>query len=67
LLAAAVNPLCAILAGGNVILYACFYTTLKRMHWLNTWFGAIVGAIPPLIGWAAATGGMKVVLMWRKL
>jgi len=26
------------------------------VHWLNTWVGAVVGAVPPLIGWAAASG-----------
>lgn len=25
---------------------------------LNTWVGAVVGAVPPLMGWAAATGGL---------
>jgi protoheme IX farnesyltransferase len=30
---------------------------MKRWHWLNTWVGAVVGALPPLVGWTAATGG----------
>ena len=37
-------------------LYVVVYTPLKRLTWLNTSFGAIPGAIPPLCGWAAATG-----------
>ena len=30
---------------------------MKRKHWLNTQVGAIVGAIPPLMGYTAASGG----------
>jgi len=37
-------------------LYVLVYTPMKRVTWLNTTFGAIPGAIPPLCGWAAATG-----------
>eukprot|EP01126_Amoeba_proteus_P039620 TRINITY_DN4192_c0_g1_i4.p1 TRINITY_DN4192_c0_g1~~TRINITY_DN4192_c0_g1_i4.p1 ORF type:complete len:249 (+),score=57.39 TRINITY_DN4192_c0_g1_i4:423-1169(+) len=55
-----VNALATILAFGNIILYALVYTPMKRYHWSNTWVGAIVGAIPPLIGWAANTGGTSV-------
>jgi protoheme IX farnesyltransferase len=31
---------------------------MKRVSILNTWVGSIVGAIPPLIGWAAASGSL---------
>jgi heme o synthase len=37
-------------------LYVLIYTPLKRITWLNTSLGAIPGAIPPMAGWAAATG-----------
>jgi protoheme IX farnesyltransferase len=37
-------------------LYVLVYTPMKRLTWLNTTFGAIPGAIPPLCGWAGATG-----------
>src|SRR5262249_48473129 len=37
-------------------LYVLVYTPLKRVSWWNTTFGAIPGAIPPMAGWAAATG-----------
>jgi protoheme IX farnesyltransferase len=47
------NPISAFLASSNIILYAFVYTPLKRFSILNTWIGAIVGAIPPLIGWFA--------------
>merc|ERR1711939_227681 len=49
-----VNPTTAILGATNIGLYAFAYTPLKRIHAVNTWVGAIVGAIPPLMGWCAA-------------
>lgn len=50
-----VNPTCAALGLANIALYAGLYTPLKRVSITNTWVGAVVGAIPPLIGWAAAS------------
>ncbi|KAK5126740.1 hypothetical protein LTR85_009674 [Meristemomyces frigidus] len=49
-----VNPTTAILGATNIALYAFAYTPLKRIHPVNTWVGALVGAIPPLMGWCAA-------------
>ena len=54
LLAFGVNPLAAGLAGLTIVLYGGVYTPLKRVSIVNTWIGALVGAIPPLIGWTAA-------------
>ncbi|KAI1137327.1 mitochondria protoheme IX farnesyltransferase [Hypoxylon sp. FL0543] len=51
-----VNPTVAFLGAANIALYAGIYTPMKRVSWLNTWVGAIVGGIPPLMGWAAAAG-----------
>ena len=51
-----VNPTVAFLGGFNIFLYAGVYTPMKRLSVLNTWVGALVGAIPPLMGWAAAAG-----------
>ncbi|MCJ1342149.1 Protoheme IX farnesyltransferase, mitochondrial [Peltigera leucophlebia] len=51
-----VNPTVAFLGGLNLFLYAGVYTPMKRISVLNTWVGAIVGGIPPLMGWAAAAG-----------
>ena len=51
-----VNPTVAFLGGLNIILYAGVYTPMKRISVLNTWAGAVVGGIPPLMGWAAAAG-----------
>ncbi|MDE0445853.1 MAG: heme o synthase [Spirochaetaceae bacterium] len=41
------------------LLYLLVYTPMKRRSWLNTPLGAIPGALPPLIGWSAATGGVQ--------
>ncbi|PIA32682.1 hypothetical protein AQUCO_04400107v1 [Aquilegia coerulea] len=56
LLAYKANILTAGLAASNLALYAFVYTPLKQIHPVNTWVGAIVGGIPPLLGWAAASG-----------
>ena len=40
----------------TAFLYVLVYTPMKRVSWLNTSIGAIPGALPPLTGWAAATG-----------
>ncbi|GAD93471.1 conserved hypothetical protein [Paecilomyces variotii No. 5] len=50
------NPTVAALSAANIVLYGFIYTPLKRMHVINTWVGAIVGGIPPLMGWVAAAG-----------
>lgn len=49
-----INPTVAFLGGANIVLYAGIYTPVKRLSVLNTWVGALVGGIPPLMGWAAA-------------
>ncbi|MCJ1308851.1 Protoheme IX farnesyltransferase, mitochondrial [Agyrium rufum] len=51
-----VNPTVAFLGGFTIFLYAGVYTPLKRISVVNTWVGAVVGGIPPLMGWAAASG-----------
>jgi len=51
-----VNPTTAALGAFNIFLYAGVYTPLKRLHVANTWVGAVVGGIPPLMGWTAAAG-----------
>lgn len=57
LLAAAVNPLAGGIAASTIALYAGCYTPLKVVHPINTWVGAVVGGLPPLIGYVAANGG----------
>ena len=50
------NPTVAGLSALNIFLYAGVYTPMKRISAANTWVGAIVGGIPPLMGWCAAAG-----------
>ena len=57
LLAAYTDPVTTALGAGNIALYAGLYTYMKPRSIYNTWVGAIVGAIPPVMGWTAATGG----------
>ena len=52
------NGLAAILATATVAIYVFAYTPLKRVTTTNTLVGAIPGALPPLIGWAAARGSL---------
>ncbi len=40
----------------TAFLYVLVYTPLKRVSWINTPIGAIPGALPPVSGWAAASG-----------
>ena len=52
----ACNQISAVLAAATVIIYVFAYTPLKRVSTTNTLVGAIPGALPPMIGWAAASG-----------
>lgn len=51
-----VNLLAALLAAATLISYLFFYTPLKTRTPHSTLVGSFPGAIPPLIGWAAAEG-----------
>ena len=72
-LALAVNLLTSLLGAITLGSYLFIYTPLKRMTWLNTAVGAIPGALPPLMGWAAArdelTGGgwalFAILFFWQ--
>ena len=55
-LALAVNVLASLLAVITLLSYLFLYTPLKRKTPLCTLIGAFPGAVPPLIGWAAARG-----------
>lgn len=48
----------ATLGVANIGLYAGLYTYMKPRYELNTWVGAVVGAIPPIMGWTAAGGSV---------
>lgn len=56
LLTFATTPLAGLLAAAALLLYVLVYTPLKRTTSLSTLVGAVPGALPPLIGWTAATG-----------
>jgi protoheme IX farnesyltransferase len=62
-LAALVNPLTAALGAASLLIYIFVYTPLKRRTWLCTVVGAVPGAIPPMMGWTAATGRLD-ALAW---
>ncbi len=53
-LAMVVNLISTLLAAATIAIYVFAYTPLKRISTVNTLVGAIPGALPPLIGWAAA-------------
>jgi protoheme IX farnesyltransferase len=55
-LALVTNPLTTILGASALISYAAIYTPLKRLTPWSVIVGAIPGALPPLMGWTAATG-----------
>jgi protoheme IX farnesyltransferase len=58
-LAVLVNTLACSLAVLTLLLYVACYTPLKSRSTLNTLVGAVVGAIPPLIGWAAVRDSLS--------
>lgn len=51
-----VNLLTSFVVLLTAFLYVLVYTPLKRVSWINTPVGAIPGALPPVSGWAAASG-----------
>ncbi len=65
--------LAAALCAVTVLLYAFVYTPLKTRTSFNTWVGAVPGALPPLIGWAAASGQLSpaalslfgIIFLWQ--
>lgn len=58
-LAAVVNLLASVLAALTLFTYLFAYTPLKRKTPLCVLVGAFPGAMPPLIGWAAASGRLS--------
>ena len=59
-LAAAVNLLASVLAALTLLTYLFVYTPLKRKTPLCVLVGAFPGAMPPLIGWAGASGRLNI-------
>jgi protoheme IX farnesyltransferase len=73
LLATGVNLLSAGVAAATLVTYAAVYTPLKPMTAFATVIGAIPGALPPVIGWAAAQDALapgawilfSIVFLWQ--
>jgi heme o synthase len=60
LLSLTVNPLAAALSLSGLLGYVCVYTMwLKRSTPQNIVIGGAAGAVPPLVAWAAVTGGLS--------
>ena len=57
-LALGTSPLATALAAATLAIYLLVYTPLKFRSASNTLVGAIPGALPPMIGWAAAGNGL---------
>ena len=55
------NTYAALLGFGSLMSYAFIYTPLKRVSSLAVLVGAFPGAIPPLLGWVAASGSFSTV------
>lgn len=72
-LGAGVNVLSAAVALATLASYAVVYTPLKRRTSFSTVIGAIPGALPPVIGWTAATNQLSqgawvlfgIVFLWQ--
>jgi heme o synthase len=72
-LAALTNAFASLLAALTLLSYLFLYTPLKRITSLCTLVGAVPGAAPPLIGWAAACGHLDatawvlfaIVFLWQ--
>jgi len=72
-LAAGVNLLSAVVALATLASYAVVYTPLKKRTSFATVIGAIPGALPPVIGWAAAADALSqgawvlfgIVFLWQ--
>ena len=73
ILATGANVLSALVAFTTLITYAAVYTPLKRLTSFSTVIGAIPGALPPVIGWAAARDSLSqgawvlfgIVFLWQ--
>lgn len=59
-----INMTAALVSAATTALYLWAYTPMKRISFVNVFVGAIPGALPPVGGWAAATGTITDPGMW---
>lgn len=59
-LAVVSGVIATLLALATIVIYLVVYTPMKRRSSLSTLVGAVPGALPPLIGWAASSGTLSV-------
>lgn len=59
-----VNPVAGSVAFATTFIYLAIYTPMKRISAVNVAIGAVPGALPPVGGWAAATGNITEPGMW---
>jgi protoheme IX farnesyltransferase len=59
-----VNPVAGLVSFATALIYLAMYTPLKRVSAFNILVGAIPGALPPVGGWAAASGTIAEPGMW---
>lgn len=64
ILGAAINLLAMWVALATLASYALLYTPMKRITSFSTVVGAVPGALPPMIGWAASRGSINEVAGW---
>ncbi len=57
------NPLTALLGAFALISYAFVYTPLKQVTSFSVYVGAVPGAMPPILGWVAATGRLDLTAL----
>lgn len=63
-LIAVVNYVAGLVSLLTTLIYLGIYTPMKRVSAVNVFIGAIPGALPPVGGWAAATGHLGSTAMW---
>jgi protoheme IX farnesyltransferase len=54
------HVLTAVLAAATLLIYAALYTPMKRVTSFCTAVGAVAGALPPVLGWTAASGTLDI-------
>jgi len=59
-----VNYIAGLVSLLTTLIYLGIYTPMKRISAINVFIGAIPGALPPIGGWAAATGHLGSIGMW---